>query len=55
MDSTGRFDLSWFVMRDPATPSHRFISSATVYSVKVGNNLRSYVISSATMPVKIAP
>ena len=53
MDPAGTFNLAYVFMNDPATPSHKYVSSTTFYSVKVGNQTRTYAISSATMPVKI--
>jgi hypothetical protein len=52
MSTGGRFDLLLVLVSDPKTPTQRYISSTITYSVNVGSEQRTYVISSRTIALK---
>jgi hypothetical protein len=55
MAKGGRFDLVYIIYSDAITPTHKYVNTNIMYYVKVGDEERSYLVSSATFAVKIEP
>lgn len=53
MAEDGRFQLALLLTQDPKATAHQYISTAIVYEVKVGNEMRSYVICSSTFALRV--